>query len=302
MKQISAILAAFVIAAVIPACAGSPSGGGPTNMDEALVGPEEGPEEFQVYLCFGQSNMEGVNNTTNHFIPEEYRNYANDRFQVLASVDMPAIGREKEKWYTASPPLSRGDRGLCPADYFGRTMVKRIANPNVKVGVIVVAVSGAAIDIFDKVNYETYINGLDDGTKGWMHWSYDIHDGKPYARMVELAKIARQDGGVIKGILLHQGESGGGKPNWGANVKRIYDNLLSDLGMEPNSIPLLAGQPLSINKYLIDGLPKISPQFHVISSKGCQPLGPGDEDHFSPRGMEELGRRYANKMLELLYP
>jgi len=255
---------------------------------------------FHIYLCFGQSNMEGVNNSTNHYIPLEYKNYNNERFKVFASVDMPKFNRIKENWYTASSPIVREDRGLSPADNFGRTLIEKINNPDIKIGVIIVAVSGAAIDIFDKVNYENYIKNLDADTVSWMSHSYNIHDSKPYSRLIDLAKLAQKNG-VIKGILLHQGESGGGTPTWGVNVKRIYDNLLSDLNLEKESIPLLAGQPIKINIELINSLPALSPQFHVISSAGCNSLGGDDADHFSPEGMMELGKRYAEKMLEFAY-
>ncbi|MDR0473784.1 MAG: sialate O-acetylesterase [Treponema sp.] len=270
--------------------------------EKEIPGEVAGPENFHIYLCFGQSNMEGVNNTTNHLIPPEYKTWTNDRFQVLASVNMSQFNpaRQKENWYTAAPPLVRGDRGLCPADNFGRTLVEKISNPKIKIGVIIVAVSGAALDIFDKVNYESYINGLDAGTISWMSGSYNLYNSNPYARLVELAKIAQEDG-VIKGILLHQGESAGGTPTWGANVKRIYDDLLSDLGLAPTSIPLLAGEPIRWNKNLINGLPAISPQFYAISSSGCEALTGGDADHFSPAGMMELGKRYGEKMFDLLY-
>jgi len=33
----------------------------------------------------------------------------------------------------------------------------------------------------------------------------DEYDGNPYQRLVELARIAQEKGGIIKGILLHQG-------------------------------------------------------------------------------------------------
>ena len=255
---------------------------------------------FHIYLCFGQSNMEGVNNSTNHYIPPEYMEYNNERFKVLTTVDMPKLNRKKENWYTASSPIVREDRGLSPADNFGRILIEKISNPEIKIGVIIVAVSGAAIDIFDKVNYENYIKNLDADTVSWMSNSYNIHACKPYARLLELAKIAQKDG-VIKGILLHQGESGGSTPSWGENVKRIYDNLLDDLNIEKDSIPLLAGQPIRINIDLINSLPVLSPRFHVISSNGCEALGGEDADHFSPAGIMELGKRYAEKMYELLY-
>ena len=44
------------------------------------------------------------------------------------------------------------------------------------------------------------------------------YDNHPYTRLVECAKAACRDG-VIKGILLHQGESNSGDPSWPSKVK-----------------------------------------------------------------------------------
>lgn len=68
------------------------------------------------------------------------------------------------------------------------------------------------------------------------------YDGNPYARLIELAKQASRCG-VIKGILLHQGESIR-RSDWPMKVK-VYDNILSDLGLQPNSLPLLVGELVS---------------------------------------------------------
>ena len=43
-----------------------------------------------VFLCFGQSNMEGFPG-----VQEQDKSGADDRFQVLAAVDFPKLGREK---------------------------------------------------------------------------------------------------------------------------------------------------------------------------------------------------------------
>ena len=75
-------------------------------------------ENFYVFLCLGQSNMEGFPG-----IPEEDKAFADSRFQVLAAVDFPALNREQGNWYTAVPPLCRPNSGLSPADFFGRTMI-----------------------------------------------------------------------------------------------------------------------------------------------------------------------------------
>ena len=45
-----------------------------------------------------------------------------ERFQVMAAVDCPEMGRVKGQWYTAVPPLCRCNTGLTPGDYFGRAM------------------------------------------------------------------------------------------------------------------------------------------------------------------------------------
>jgi hypothetical protein len=76
---------------------------------------------FYVFLCFGQSNMEGFPG-----IEEQDKGVVDDRFQVLATVDFPNMGRTKGKWYRAVSPLCRGNTGLCPADYFGRTLVANL--------------------------------------------------------------------------------------------------------------------------------------------------------------------------------
>ena len=65
--------------------------------------------------------------------------------------------------------------------------------------------------------------------------------GNPYQHLVEMGKSAQKDG-VIMGILLHQGESNTNDKQWPAKVKTIYDNLLKDLDLKADSVPLLAGE------------------------------------------------------------
>ena len=72
---------------------------------------------FQIYLSFGQSNMEG----NARIQPQDTVN-VNERFMVMEALDCPNLGREKGKWYVAVPPLCRCRTGLTPVDYFGRTM------------------------------------------------------------------------------------------------------------------------------------------------------------------------------------
>ena len=73
---------------------------------------------FYIYLCFGQSNMEGQGTI------EEIDQTVDSRFRVMEAVDCSNLGRTKGTWYTAIPPMCRCNTGLSPADYFGRTMVQ----------------------------------------------------------------------------------------------------------------------------------------------------------------------------------
>ncbi len=251
---------------------------------------------FHIYLCLGQSNMEG-----NARIEAQDREGVDPRFQMLSAVDNPAMERTQGNWYTAYPPLARGNTGLTPADYFGRSLVQNLPE-NVRVGVVMVAIGGCKIELFDKNTAENYIK---TEAPGWMKGMIDAYGGNPYERLVELAKTA-QKAGVIKGILLHQGESNTGNPAWPAMVKSVYDNLLADLGLEADSVPLLAGEVVhgdqggvcaSMNE-IIRTLPQTIPNAYVIPSSGCAVAR--DNLHFSAAGYRQLGRRYAAQMLSIL--
>jgi hypothetical protein len=251
-------------------------------------------KNFYIYLSFGQSNMEGYPG-----IEEADKGPVDSRFQVLAAVDFANPPREKGHWYTAVPPLARPGNGLGPTDYFGRTMAAHLP-ANVRVGVINVSVAGCKIELFDKDHYQSYA----DTAPSWMKGIIAAYGGNPYQRLVDMAKLAQKDG-VIKGILLHQGESNTNDKEWPNKVKEVYDNLIKDLNLKPEETPLLAGELIGADQNgacssmnaIIDELPKTIPNSYVISSAGC--AGRPDHLHFTPAGYRELGKRYAEKMLSL---
>ena len=111
---------------------------------------------------------------------------------------------------------------------------------------------------------------------------------------------------MIKGILLHQGESNSSDTNWPAKVKGIYDDLMNDLSLNPKDVPFLAGELKSqeehgvcwrFNTNILVHLPEVLPNAHIISSKGVK--GTPDQFHFNTAGMREFGKRYAIQMLKL---
>ena len=252
-------------------------------------------KKFYIFLCLGQSNMEG-----NARIQPQDTVGIDPRFKVLQAVDCPDLKRTKGNWYTAVPPLSRCKTGLTPADYFGRTMVANLPG-DVRIGIINVSVGGCKIELYDKDNYQSYVTTAPK----WMLGMINQYDGNPYARLVELARLAQKDG-VIKGILLHQGESNSNDSLWTKKVKLVYDNLLKDLHLKAKMVPLLAGELVNadqggicagMNK-IIATLPQMIKNSYVISSAGCTDAT--DNLHFNAAGYRELGKRYAEKMLSLL--
>jgi hypothetical protein len=252
--------------------------------------------KFFVYLCFGQSNMEAGSR------PEAIDQGTLDpRFQMLAAVDNPRMNRKMGQWYTANPPINRPENNMGPVDWFGRNMVASLPK-EYRVGVINVSVAGAKIELWEKDTYQTYLNGE---AAEWMRNMCKQYDSNPYKRLVDMGKIAQKDG-VIKGILLHQGESNPNDKQWCNKVKGIYDNLMKDLNLKPEEVPLLAGELKSaeehgacagFNTAVLADLPKTLPNSYIISSKGVK--GTTDQFHFSTPGMREFGKRYAQQMLKL---
>jgi hypothetical protein len=252
-------------------------------------------KNFYIFLCFGQSNMEG-----NARIEAQDTINVNNRFQVMETIDCPNLNRSKGNWYTAVPPLCRCHTGLTPADYFGRTMVANLPG-KVKVGIINVSIGGCKIELFDKNNYQNYM----ETAPQWMKGMVKEYDGNPYGRLVEMAKLAQKDG-VIKGILIHQGESNTNDSLWPKKVKVVYDNLINDLDLNPENVPFLAGELVNTDQggacsgmnSIISTLPQTISNSYVIPSIGCE--GVKDHLHFSAAGYRELGKRYATKMLSIL--
>lgn len=264
----------------------------------ALAGRAQDPD-FHIYLCFGQSNMEG-----NARLQPQDLEGVSDRFRMMAAVDFPEMGRKQGEWYTAVPPLCRPGTGLTPADWFGRTMVENLPE-NVKVGIIHVAIGGCHIETFLPDSIDNYVKNR---APVWMKGMLAAYDNDPYGRLISLAKKAQKDG-VIKGILVHQGESNTGERSWPAQLKRVYDNILRDLDLQGEVVPLLVGEVVNSDRGgvcaamnpIIDAVPQTIPQAHVISSSGCDVNF--DLLHFNSAGYRELGRRYAATMLQLLgYP
>jgi len=245
---------------------------------------------FHIYLAFGQSNMEGQGTI------ESKDKTVDPRFQMLSTID-DFNGRKLGTWNDAIPPLANKHGGLGPSDYFGRTLVEKL-DPQIKVGVVVVAVAGCSIVLFDPPVSDSYWSSQ----AGWFMDIVRDYGGDPYQRLVDMAKKAKEDG-VIKGIIFHQGETDEGDKDWPNKVKKVYDRLVKDVGLDEN-MPLFAGEvPYNGSSKgtntNIRQLPNKSKNFYLVSAEGLNDLDMM-RIHFSSQGYRDFGKRYAEKVMEVL--
>ena len=253
---------------------------------------------FYIYICFGQSNMEG----NAQWESQDVGN-VDPRFQMLATCNFTSPNRTLGNWYTATCPIVSPDGKLGPTDYFGRTMVANLPSDH-KVGVIAVAMGGSPIEMFDKDLYQQKM--ADNPNEWWVTLAKRHYGGNPYGRIIEMAKKAQQVG-VIKGILLHQGESNNGDENWPGMVKKIYRDMLHDLGLKASDVPIFVGETeyenmgggCSWHNHVVAKIPDVIPTGHVVSAEGIPGNGT-DPWHFSAEGYRIFGRRYAEKVLDVM--
>ena len=236
---------------------------------------EKGPV-FHVFFLIGQSNMVGYPK------PLEEDKVPDDRILVLGKQTCSDTGRKRNEWDVAVPPLHDCGGGLGPGDYFSKTLIDALPEGDT-IGLIPSAVNGKEIEYFMKEENPDVYN--------WM---------------IERGNIALDAGGVIDGILFHQGESNNGQTTWPDKVATLVSDLKADLGIETD-IPFLAGELLYTgscaghNKQIAK-LPDVIPNAHVISAEGLE-VDPADTEwelHFGHDAQVEFGKRYAKKMIELL--
>ena len=134
---------------------------------------------FHIFLCFGQSNMEG-----NARVTDAEREGVSPNLLMMAPVDFPKMDRKKGEWYVAVPPICRENTGLTPADWFGRTLLENLPEGH-KVGLINVSVAGCKIEAFMRDEAEEYAK---TGAQ-WLKNIMDIYGGNPNYGVIFRASI-----------------------------------------------------------------------------------------------------------------
>lgn len=218
------------------------------------------PENMQIFLLIGQSNMAG-------------------RGQVEAADKEPhprVFMLTKElTWAPAVDPMhfDKPERiGTGLGKTFGIDVAE--ANPGATIGLVPAAFGGSALD----------------------EWA----PGQPhYANAVARAKAALKHG-RLAGILWHQGESDSAPDKAETYVTRFASfiaHLRADL--DAQAVPVIVGETgrfraegaaVAINA-AIARLPEFVPHCVFVSAEGLSDQG--DKLHFDSASFRELGRRYA---------
>jgi len=239
----------------------------PSSTSPATSTPGSTEGTFHVFLLLGQSNMAG------YPTPLASDKVEDDRILVL--------DYDSNQWRVAVPPLHESwNNAIGPGDWFSKTIVDRIPEGDT-IGLIPCAISGEKIETFMK------------------------NIGSKYDWIIQRSRIAQQSGGVIEGMLFHQGESNNGDTNWPNNVNTFVTDLRTDLSL--GNIPFLAGELLysggcAGHNVLVNQLPNVVSNCYVISAEGLV-VDPADTQwnlHFSHDSQVTLGKRYAQKMIEVL--
>ena len=267
--------------------------GEPGSGDNPGSGDEPGSnvdakEALQVYIAIGQSNMWGNAQV------QSGDKATNDRLKMMSTANSRG---DVGSWIPAVPPMCAPGAGYSLADNFIRTMADGVPEC-ISIGIIPVAIAGASFKAFDPNQCKSYFSS----SESWLQNMAKEYDNDPYNRIVKCAKIA-QETGVIKGIIVHQGESDSGQQSWLTMVQTFYDNICKELGLDPKKTPILVGQMLeggacAGHNSVIAQLPNKISNCAVISTSNI----PGESDrlHFTHDGYKELGKRYAEKMLTMI--
>jgi len=241
---------------------------------------------FRVYLLIGQSNMAGGAQANDQDRVED------ERIRVLGYDDCAQTGRQYNQWDLAAPPLHAcWSNGIGPGDHFAKTLIEALPDGDT-IGLVPCGIPGVDIDFFRKgvvsARRDEFVIPPDD------HWD------SAYDWVIERARIAQADGGVIDGILFHQGESDSGQVVWLDKVSEMVADLRADLGV--GEIPFVAGELLyggacEGHNVIVNQLPDHVSNAYVVSAAG---LAGVDSFHFDSAGYRTLGARYAEAMIGAL--
>lgn len=228
-----------------------------------------------LFLLIGQSNMAGRGPLEPEGRPLD------EKIWMMDSTD---------NWVPAKDPVhfdKPAAVGVGPGLSFARAV--RQALPAHEIGLIPCAVGGS---------------GIDDWQTGARHSQTGIY---PYDEMLARVKKAKKEG-RIKAILWHQGEQDSNPEKAAVYEEKLlhfFTKLRKDIGAR--KVPVIIAtlgdfyvernpEAKRINDIIIR-VPENLKNVYYVSSSGLDHHG--DQVHFGTAAQKELGRRYAEKYLQI---
>ena len=219
--------------------------------------------ERSVFLLIGQSNMAGRG------LLEEVPMLSDPRISMFRD------GR----WMTARDPLHTDKPTMAGVGLAMSFAARLLADdPQMSVGLVACAMGGTPLSL-------------------WMP------GGELYGNAVSATRLALAGGGVLRGILWHQGEGDSGSEDTAASYGRRFGDMIHSLRSELSAegVAVVAGElgpflqaefmPL-VNQQLWE-LESSMPAYGCVSAEGL--TDKGDSVHFNSVSLREFGVRYAMK-------
>lgn len=244
------------------------------NPSEQL--PEQGEDEYDVFLLIGQSNMAGRGT----MLPED----------LTGPIEGVYLLDTEGKVVPATNPLNQYST-------IRKDMKHQQINPGVGFSKRVHAATGRKILLVVNARGGSNINE-------WVKGKVSSDVGLAfYDEAVRRTKQATAHG-TLRGILWHQGESNSSNPTgYMDKLKALVSGLRAELG----NVPFVAGEiaPWHTNRDkfnpIIRTIATEIPNSDWVSSEGCDMLKDESDPHFGRNGQLLLGERYAEKILRMVY-
>lgn len=279
MKRLLSLIVAVMM--VLGGCANPqmepPKPHKPTpNPSEQL--PEQGEDEYDVFLLIGQSNMAGRGT----MLPED----------LAGPIEGVYLLDTEGKVVPATNPLNQYST-------IRKDIKHQQINPGVGFSKKVHAATGRKILLVVNARGGSNINE-------WVKGKVSSDVGLAfYDEAVRRTKQATAHG-TLRGILWHQGESNSSNPTgYMDKLKTLVSGLRSELNAP--TVPFIAGEiaPWHSNRDkfnpIIRTIATEIPNSDWVSSEGCDMLKDESDPHFGRNGQLLLGERYAEKILRMVY-
>lgn len=228
-------------------------------------------DRYDVFLLIGQSNMAGRGT----MVPADTMGVMQGVW-LLNAEDRPEPAKSPFNRYSTIRK-EIGMQQVCPGNGFAATLRAATGRPLL---LVVNARGGSALE-------------------EWL-------PGTEYYREAVRRTREAMKYGELKAVLWHQGESDTAHPEtYLSRLAQLVDSLRADLGHP--EVPFIAGEIARWRKVSegfnaqIRRIETVIPFSGYVSSEGCTQLFDETDPHFSRDGQLLLGRRYAEKVMEMCY-